>query len=63
MTFVIFNMFSMSFAAGLQMKYINQVQPASIIAMLVSMVLAIALSLAQLITDKLEFGEYTSKFN
>ena len=56
-------MFSMSFAAGLQMKYINQVQPASIIAMLVSMVLAIALSLAQLITDKLEFGEYTSKFN
>jgi len=56
MTFVIFNMLNMSFSAGLQMKYINVVEPSSIIAMLVSFMIVIALFLAQIITDKLEFG-------
>ena len=43
----------MSFSAGLQMKYVNVVEPGSIIAMLVSFVMVISLMIAQIITDKI----------
>lgn len=62
MTFLIFSMFNLSFSAGLQMKYISEVDPWSILAMMVVFTLIIVLVVAQWFTDQLEFGEYLDKF-
>ena len=51
MTFVIFNMFNLSFSAGLQMRYINEVDSWAILCMLFAFTTVIAVIIAQFITD------------
>lgn len=53
MTFLIFSMFNLSFAAGLQMKYIDEVDPWSILAMMIVFTLIVVLLVAQWVTDRL----------
>jgi hypothetical protein len=62
LTFIIFNIFNLGFATGVQIYYIDEVDPYSIICMLVALSLMVVVGVAQLVTDKLEFGEYTLKF-
>lgn len=62
MTFLLFNMLNLGFSAGLQIKYIDVVDAWSILAMLLSFTLIIALIIAQFVTDRQEFGEYLDKF-
>lgn len=52
LTFIIFNMFNIGFSAGLQIKYIDQVDSFSIICLLVTLVGVIVVSVAQVVTDK-----------
>lgn len=62
LTFVIFNMFNISYSAGIQIKYINNVSSFSIICLLLTFTLIIVITAAQIVTDKAEFGEYIDKF-
>ena len=52
MTIVIFNVFNISFSAGIQILYVDQVDPFSILAMLISITMLIVVALAQILTDK-----------
>jgi hypothetical protein len=62
LTFVIFNMFNISYSAGIQIKYINNVNSFSIICLLLTFTLIIVIAGAQIVTGKEEFGEYIDKF-
>ncbi len=62
LTFVIFNLFNVSYSAGIQIKYINEVGAFSIIVMLLTFAAIIAVAVAQIATSKEEFGEYIDKF-
>lgn len=62
LTLLLFNMFNLSFSAGIQIKYIDNVDPWAIIAMLLSFGLVIAMIVGLLKSDKIEFGEYLDKF-
>lgn len=52
MTFLIFNMLNLGFSAGLQIRYIDEVDSWSILAMLISFTLIIGLIIAQFVTDR-----------
>lgn len=52
MTFLIFNMFNLSFSAGIQIKYINEVDTWSILAMLFSFTVIIVMVIVQFVADK-----------
>lgn len=52
LTFIIFNMFNIGFSAGLQIKYIDQVDSFSIICLLVTLTGVIIVSIAQVVTGK-----------
>lgn len=52
LTFIIFNMFNIGFSAGLQIKYIDQVDSFSIICLLVTLTGVIIISIAQVVTGK-----------
>lgn len=56
LTFIIFNMFNIGFSAGIQIKYIDQVDSFSIICLLVTLTGVIIVSIAQVVTGKEEFG-------
>jgi len=62
LTFIIFNILNLGFSTGVQIHYISEVEPLSIICMLIALSLMVVVGVAQLVTDKLEFGEYTMKF-
>jgi hypothetical protein len=62
LTFVIFNLFNFSFAAGIQIKYINQVDSFSIVCLLIAIALTVAVAISQVVADKPEFGEFKGKF-
>lgn len=52
LTFMIFNMFNLSYSAGIQIMYINQVDSFSIVCMLIAFTMTIFMILAQTITEK-----------
>ena len=62
MTLVMFNMLNMSFSSGLQIRYVAEVDTWSILCMLISFTIVMAVIASQFVTDSLEFGEYSSKF-
>ena len=62
LTFIIFNMFNISYSAGIQIRYVSDVNSFSIICMLITFTLIIVIAGAQIVTDKEEFGEYIDKF-
>lgn len=49
---MIFNMFNLSYSAGIQIMYINQVDSFSIVCMLIAFTMTIFMILAQTITEK-----------
>jgi hypothetical protein len=55
-TFVLFNMFNLSFSAGIQIKYLNHVDSFSIICLLISLSLVAAVIIGQIKTDKTQYG-------
>jgi hypothetical protein len=62
LTLVLFNLFNMSFSAGVQIRYIDQVDSWNILCLLFSFTLVVIITMAQFFTDPLEFGEYRDKF-
>jgi hypothetical protein len=52
LTFVIFNLFNISYSAGIQIKYVNDVSSFSIICLLLTFTLIIVIAGAQVVTSK-----------